>query len=155
MTQILASLADINTYLPPNVQISNTVDLGLQVDAQRLIRGQLANSYSAATLIGWTTPDTTPELIRAVAGMLIASKFYARLLSQEDVDGIPGYALNLYNQAIATLIGIRSGTIILTDSDGNPIVSIDTGPDPQGDMSPNDADTSGPQFTMSRVLTSI
>lgn len=152
--QLLASLQDTNTYLPPNVQISNAVDNGLQVDAQRLIRGQLVTTFSTDAIQSWDTPDHTPELIRSIAGMLIASRYYSKLISQDSADDVPNYALDLYQKAIAMLAQIRAGTLIVVDGNGVPIPGNDTGSNPQGDVFPNDADTSGPKFTMSRVLTS-
>lgn len=152
MAEILANLQDINTHLPPNVQINNADDPGLQVSAFRLIRGQLVSIFTPIILNTWDSPNTTPELIREIAGRLIASKYYARVLSGNDVDEVPGYAVSLYNQAISILADIRSGVQIVVDADGNPLATDDIGPDPQGDVYPNDTSTPGPQFTMTRVL---
>lgn len=152
MAEILASLEDINAHLPANVLINNAVDNSLQVDAQRLIRGQLVSIFTPAVLNAWLTPDTTPELIRTIAGRLIASKYYARLLSGEDADAFPTYSVNLYNEAISLLSDIKSGAQIVVDAGGNPLAQDTIGSDPVNDVFPNDQSTDGPQFTMSRAL---
>ena len=64
MTQLLASIEDVNAFLPPNVQTQDS-SAQLQVDAQRLIRAQLAAVYPPTTLASWINPDSTPELIKS------------------------------------------------------------------------------------------
>lgn len=150
MSELLASIQDINAHLPINVQINDSVDDSLQVDAYRLIAGQLVSVFSNTVIVTWTSPDTTPDQIRGIAGRLIASKYYARLLAGETPDEIPPYSVSLYNQAVGLLADIRSGNLIVIGTDGNPISDTDT--DISEDMYPTDTSTPGPQFTMDRVL---
>jgi len=146
MAELLASNEDINTWLPADKLEANLANTAKeQIDAQRLIRGQLAGVFTPVIIAGWADPDTTPDLIRGVAGRLIAAFLYRKVYSEDSTD-IPEYAQTLYNEAIGTLTGIRAGNIIVTDSSGNPIG------DNQLDMSssdfwPNDT-TAGPYFTM-------
>ncbi len=149
MAEILANLSDINTHLPPNVRATEALT-DIQVDAQRLIRGQLTAIFSSTIISEWDKPDDTPELIRGIAGRLIASKYYARLVSQESADELPGYASGLYLEAIGMLTAIKSGALIITDDNGDEILGTDLGPDPQGDVFPNDSSTP-PFFTVDRV----
>lgn len=151
MAEVLASLSDINAHLPSNVQIDNSVDDSLQVDALRLIRGQLVTIFTPAVLVSWDKPDDTPELIRSIAGRLIASKYYARLVSGETGDAEPPYSISLYQQAVGILADIRAGIQIVVDSDGNPLPQDTIGSDPVGDVFPNNVSGS-PVFTMSRPL---
>lgn len=149
MSELLASLNDINAHLPPNVQISNDVDDSLQVDALRLIRGQLVSIFTPMVLNSWTTPDTTPELIRSVAGRLIASKYYANLLSGQVPDEMAAFAVSLYNEAIGILTDIKSGVELVVGTDGNVLPQDTIGSDPALDMNPV---TGSPVFTMGRAL---
>lgn len=149
--EILASLSDINAHLPPNVQVDNSVDDSLQVDALRLIRGQLVSIFSAPILTSWSDPDTTPELIRSIAGRLIASKYYAKTVAGNVPDEYATYAAELYQEAIGMLADIKSGVQIVVGLDGNPLPQDTIGSDPSADVFPTD--TSGsPVFTMGRPL---
>lgn len=150
-SEILASLNDINTHLPyDKSRMLDSDDDELQTDAARYIRSLLAGFFSATTLASWTTPDDTPELIRGIAGRIIAAKYYATLYS-EDISAISGYAQNLYNEANKIIDAIRTGTMVVLDTDDNPIAletstSLDT-----TDFWPND-ETDGPYFTMGMSL---
>lgn len=148
--EILASLLDINTHLPSNIKATDSLD-DIQVDAQRLIKAQLTATYSSAIVVTWVNPDTTPGLIRGIAGRLIASKWYAVLVSQGSADEIPGYSINLYREALSLLADLKSGATDLLDDAGNIITGTDLGSDPQNDMYPNDS-ASGPFFTVDRVF---
>lgn len=149
MAEILADLSDINAHLPPNVQISNAVDDSLQVDALRLIRGQLVSIFTPAVLNSWTTPDATPELIRSVAGRLIASKYYGTTLAGQVPDEMAAYAVSLYNEAISILTDIKGGVEIVVGTDGNPLPTDTIGSDSSADMQPQ---TGTPVFSMGRAL---
>lgn len=148
MSEILASIPDINAHLPINVQINDAVDDSLQVDASRLIFGQLVNVFTGAVLTSWSSPGATPPQIRSIAGRLIASKYYAKLVAGQVPDELPPYSVSLYNEAVGLLADIRSGNLIVVDNSGNPIIDVDT--DTSGDMYPNDS--IAPAFTMGRVL---
>jgi hypothetical protein len=149
MSEILASLSDINAHLPANVQISNNSDPSLQVDALRLIRGQLVSIFTPAVLNSWTTPETTPELIRSIAGRLIASKYYAKTLAGNVPDEMAAYAVSLYNEAIGLLTDIKSGAELVVGIDGNVLLTDTIGSDSSADMSPI---SGSPVFSMGRAL---
>jgi len=149
MSEILASLSDVNAHLPPNVQINNSVDDSLQVDALRLIRGQLVTIFTPAVLNSWADPESTPELIRSIAGRLIASKYYAKTMAGQVPDEMAAYAVSLYNEAIGLLTDIKSGVEIVVGPDGNPLPQDTIGSDPSADMSPT---TGTPVFSMGRAL---
>jgi hypothetical protein len=149
--EILASLADINTHLPADkAKMEDSDDDLFQIDAARYVRSLLAGMFSASTLQGWDTPANTPELIRGVAGRIIAAKWYATLFS-EDVDGVSAFAQSLYDEANAIIVGIRSGINVVLDSNDSPIpveIGLSSG---SVDFWPNDS-TAGPIFAIGQNL---
>ena len=149
--EILASLEDINTHLPDDkAKMEDSEDDSLQIDAARYVRSLLAGMFSATTLFGWNTPANTPDLIRGVAGRIIAAKYYARLYS-EDVETVSSYAQYLYNEANRIIDGIRAGTYVVLDTNDNPIPTEVGAGMTVDDFWPNDT-TPGPYFTMDQVL---
>lgn len=149
--EILASLDDINTHLPDDkAKMLDSEDDLLQIDAARYVRSLLAGMFSSTTLSGWDSPANTPELIRGVAGRIIAAKYYATLYS-EDIAGTSEFAQNLYNEANRIIDGIRSGTYIVLDINDNPIPVENPVTSGEGFFWPDDT-TVGPFFTMGQVL---
>jgi hypothetical protein len=118
-----ATLDDVNMHLPTDKLEMQQPKLDLMgVDAERIIRGYLANVYSATTLAGWTDPTKllptdigyVPRLIKAIAGRFIAAFYYRERLSEDSLDD-PQYAQLKYNEAMALLNGIIAGNIVLDD----------------------------------------
>lgn len=148
MTQILASIEDINGQLPVDNKavIQDGDDGQLQIDARAVIKGQLSSVFTPSILIGWDSPANTPTLIRSIAGRLIASKWYAELYAG-DSDDANEYAANLYQEALGMLAQIRDNTLIVLDDNDEPIstnlLAVST-----ADFYPNDDTTDGPYFTM-------
>lgn len=117
-----ANLEDINTHLPEDKLVMTDANSPkLMLDAERIIRGYLVGVIEPAKLAAWVDPDHTPELIRSIAGRLIAAAYYATRYSEDAVD-IPKYAQNKYNEALNMLQRIQSGKVVLVDVDG---VTID------------------------------
>lgn len=145
--ELYASISDINAHLPiGKAQITDADDDLLQVEAFRLIRARLAGTFATTTLALWTEPDETPELIRTIAGMLIAAKWYAELYAEDsDEDAI--YAMNLYNQAMSYLQAIIDGTMTVVDPGGTEIPNTSLLSDTS--FWPND---DAPKFTMDQEL---
>jgi hypothetical protein len=149
--EILASLDDINTHLPDDkAKMEDSDDNALQIDIARYVRSLLSGFFSAATLVGWDTPADTPELIRGIAGRLIAAKYYAILYS-EDIEGVNNYAQTLYNEANMMIEDIRTGTRTVLDVNGVPI-AVEGGISlTSDDFYPNDSAPAA-KFTMDRVF---
>ena len=148
--EILASLDDINTHLPSDkARIDDADDNLLQIDAARYIRSLLAGFFDAATLVSWDTPANTPDLIRGVAGRIIAAKYYATLYS-EDTTETSAFAQSLYNEANLMIDDIRLGRRVVLDANEAPIPIVSAG---LSDTMfwPNDS-TSGPVVTMDMRL---
>jgi len=132
---LFATLEDINVHLPADkMQITDAGDDLLQIDAYRLIRSRLAGTFSPEVIATWASPVTTPEMIREIAGKIIAAKFYATLVSEDEPDGSL-FAQNLYNEAIMALNDIRNGTLTVLDVDGN---ELDNGALVETSFYPND-----------------
>jgi hypothetical protein len=140
----LASLDDINVHLPEDkIEVPPALYDTEQLDAERVVRGYLAGYIDKTVLAGWTSPETTPEIIRAIVGRLVAA-FHYRLRYSEDSLVDPEYALIKYNEALNMLTMIQAGTMQVDSivvSGGNDLEAAD--------FWPNDSTTDGPFFTMS------
>lgn len=147
--QLLASLIDINAWLGDKLEANDANSNKLQIEAWRLIRGQLASSFEPTTLASWTSPTTTPDQIRSIAGKLIAAYLYRQVYSEESTE-IPKYAQALYNEAVADLILIRNGGIVVLDINDNPIEANQQSMS-SADFWPNNS-SGGPKFTMDQVF---
>lgn len=115
----LISDEDIQVQLPiDKLNIDNIPDDVVEVkkDVERIIRGYLSPFFEAATLAAWTDPDSTPGQIRAIGGRLGAALIY-RVRYSEDSLNDPEFAQVKYDQAMAMLMGVANGTIILDDVD--------------------------------------
>lgn len=144
----LLTIDDINVHLPQDkLVVLNSDDDSIQVDVERIIKGQLSDTFSPTELASWAEPEDTPELIRAVGGRLGASLVYARAFSSE-VDDVPEYAQKLYNEAMATLEEIVQGTITLPEVDEE----VTTGGNLTADSFWPTADAPGPFFTMTKAF---
>lgn len=119
----LAALSDVNVHLPyDKLKMEDGYLPEYNIDAQRLIVSRLSGTFTTAVIDLWVDPANTPDAIRRIAGMLIAAKFYAKLVAEDDVDGSK-FAQDLYDQAIAELNAIREGTVTVVGVDGEPLDS--------------------------------
>jgi hypothetical protein len=144
--ELYASLGDINAHLPiGKAQIEDADDDLLQVEAFRFIRARLGGSFAPATMALWTEPDDTPEIIRTIAGLIIAAKWYANLYAEDSLDDSQ-FAQDLYNQALALIQSIIDGTVTVIGPDGEPIDGSSFG---ATSFWPND---DAPVFTMGMEL---
>jgi hypothetical protein len=147
---MFASLDDVNMHLPTDKLEMEEPELDLfGLDADRIIRGYLAGVVPGITLAAWTSPESTPELIRAIAGRFIAAFWYRERYSEDSLED-PAYAQTKYNEAMALLQGVISGSIILVEV---PDIGIGTHFSAD-DFYPNNTDD-GPIFTMDDRLMTI
>jgi hypothetical protein len=127
-------------------------DLLDQIEAEVL--GRIAATYAITT---WTTPSTTPRLVRVAIAKLYVCYLYMRVYS-EDEDGTPSYSYNLRMNAEMLITGIVDGTITLPEVDpatntaGDPVyypsdASSAYEPGDMGDWSLGDA-----KFSMGKVF---
>lgn len=109
---MLASLSDINLQLPDGVDMPNGQDTPYQVDAESIIRGYLAGVVDRTTLAQWVSPDTTPTMIRGIAGRLIASGWYGNKTGQNSQE-TPNWSTNKYAEGMRMLMDIVRGVVDL------------------------------------------
>lgn len=86
------------------------VDLLDQIEEEVLSR--LASTFDVST---WTTPSTTPRLVRTIIAKSYVLTEYQKAYS-EDEDSLPAYARALYNNAEMLIEGLNDGTITLSDA---------------------------------------
>lgn len=115
-----ASVDDIKAYLPApdqNVVTPDNVNIQLiELSVERIIRGYLSGVLTTATMAGWTTPENTPEIIREVAALLIASQLYINQVAASTTNvELRHYGQLLYDRAVLYLQGIVAGTIVIED----------------------------------------
>jgi hypothetical protein len=147
---MFASLDDVNVHLPTDKLQVNDAELDtLELDADRIIRGYMAGVFAPATIAAWADPDSTPELIRAIAGRLTAA-FYYKARYSEDLTEIPAYAQQKYDEAMALIAGIRDGSIVMID-----VTEVATvGQFTSDDFYPNNTDK-GPMFSVDDHLLTL
>src|SRR5580765_7875989 len=105
--------ADVQIHLPVDkLKVENVPDdlSDAKRDAERIVRGYLTGSVDPLVLASWTTPATTPETIRAIAGRLCAALLYRIRFSEATTD-YAEYARVLYDEAIMMLNQIISGAL--------------------------------------------
>lgn len=122
----LATYEDANKHLD-ETKLSFLSDEDAAPEAEKaetIVRAYLADTFpDYAGLWVYPLPDPnpdelleTPELVREAASMLMASYRYAKVYSEESMDGNP-YALKLEKDAYALLQGIVDGSLVLADVD--------------------------------------
>lgn len=131
---------DVNVHLPSDKLQLNEAELELwDREAGRIIRGYVASVFSPTTIAAWADPASTPEVIRGIAGRLIAAAYYAERFSEDDTS-YPEYAQNLYDQATNGLLGIQTGATTVLSVDGSQVVeTTETHSLTDDDFWPNDA----------------
>lgn len=129
---------DVNIHLPADKLQITDADLPIwDREAGRIIRGYVASTFTPTVIASWADPLTTPEVIRGIAGRLIAAAYYAERFSEDDTD-YPKYAQHVYDEAIAMLTGIQKGTTTVMSVDGTQVLSEQRSLSPD-DFYPNDA----------------
>lgn len=109
--------ADVQTHLPVDkLRVESIPDdvAWVMLDSERVIRGYLADVIDTAVLASWDTPETTPEVIRAIAGRLSAALIYRTRYSENSLTD-PQFAQRKYDEAMAMLMDIINGEITLPD----------------------------------------
>jgi hypothetical protein len=119
MAEILASIGDINAELPsqddqPVIEASEENTALLQLSVARTVRGYLSSAVDSTTLMSWDQPADTPEIIRVVAGKLIAAQLYFNFAARSSftIDD-NSFAQKRYDEAMAILNKILEGEILL------------------------------------------
>lgn len=122
MTALFASAVDVQAWINNDkIQVNDSNSQKQNLQATRIIKGQLTSIFDPIVLASWADPSTTPELIREIAGRLTAAFLYASIYSEESGGEVSAYAQWLYNGAIADLAQIVSGNLVVADDNGNPV----------------------------------
>ncbi len=117
VSEIMASLDDINAQLDGSVIRAKPGNTALiQISVARIIRGYLSRVISLTDLTAWSTPAVTPEIIREIAGKLIASQLYINRAARSTTNIDAGnLGQKLYDDAIALLQQILAGNILIDE----------------------------------------
>lgn len=110
-----ASLDDINANLDGQTVLADDDNTEyIHISVERIIRGYLSRIVDNVTLFSWETPGGTPEIIREIAGKLIASRLYIDKMSGQTFTIEDNhYAQKLYDEAMSLLNQIVSGVITI------------------------------------------
>ena len=113
--EILASTDDVNGNLDGEV-IEATADntVLIQLSVARVIRGYLAALVPTTTLMSWSEPELTPDIVREIAAKLIAAQLYFVMAARQSfqIDD-NNYGQRLYDEAMKMLQDILDGVIVL------------------------------------------
>ena len=127
-TTVFASLTDIQAWLQSDKITVDDANSGKQnLEATRIIKGQLVGFFEPLVMESWVDPESTPEIIRGIAGRLTAALMHAVIYSEESDREISAYSQWLYSEAMAMLAQIEAGTLVVVDEDGIPIDTTGSG----------------------------
>lgn len=115
-----ANAADANKFLDgTTISVTDADDDGEQLSAETLIRAYLTYRVPAAVMATWDVsvlPASVPQLVREIAGRLVAAYRYRKLAS-EDNGSIQPYAQSLYEEAVQMLEDILAGKLSIPEVD--------------------------------------
>ena len=125
--EILATLDDINAHLDGTVVEADAQNTSLiQVSVNRIVKAYLSSVIDLAVMATWNSPENTPSAVREAASFLIASQLYFdQTAKSSTIIEQRHYSQWLYDQGMAILNGIISGTILLDDSEA-PVTPVDS-----------------------------
>jgi hypothetical protein len=122
MTTVFASLTDIQAWIQSDkIQVDDANSEKANISATRIIKGQLTGFFAPIVITSWADPESTPELIREIAGRLTAAFMHAVIYSEESDREISAYSQWLYTEALGALTEILVGTSVVLDEAGEPV----------------------------------
>lgn len=141
---MFASKEDIQVWLRDDtISVDDANSAKPNLEAWRLIKGQLSGVFSVAVIQSWVDPANTPSQIRSIAGRLAAAFLYRTLLSIEYDREVAAYAKTILDEAMALIAQIEAGSLIVVDDTDTPIDT--TG---QGLLSFWPTNETAPKFSM-------
>lgn len=117
------SVGEAKQWLEETKLDITVLDTELERSVSTMVLAKTSGTYDVS---GWTSPATTPALIRKIISMLYASWFYNRQYSEES-EAESWYARRLAESAYMLMEGVSAGTVLLPDVDsatgayGNPV----------------------------------
>ncbi len=104
--------ADVQVWLEPTkLRIDSGDSLAEEIPASEIVLSKLATRFDTS---GWIDETDTPDLVRQVIAMLVASFRYNSIYSETEDAGNP-YADKLKDMADNLIMGILDGSIDLID----------------------------------------
>ena len=114
----LIDVDDVQPWLEESkLRLDSADDLIEEPFISELVRSRLASC--SLDVSSWVDTDTTPLMVKAIIGMLVAAQRYNRYYSETDEAGNP-YANKLEERGYMLLDGICLGTIDLLDVTDDP-----------------------------------
>jgi hypothetical protein len=148
----LIDVDDVQPWLEyTKLGLDHGYDLSEEPFISEFVRSRLSSCGIASTT--WTTPDTTPVLVRGIVGMLVAAQIYNKHYSETDEGAGNPYANKLEERAEMLMVGICAGTLDISEIVDDPFTTGSGGPsfyptDAVGVLEPEEAI----RFTMGKVF---
>lgn len=116
----LATFSDANRHLDSNkITFADAADAVPEAEqADAIVRASLADVFPD-NVNEWSEdgdPEETPDLVRLIASLIMASKKYAKRYSEEATEENE-YAKALWAEAMMLIAGLRDGNLELSDTD--------------------------------------
>lgn len=128
MTTVFASVTDIQAWIQSDkIQVDDANSEKQNIEATRIIKGQLVGFFEPLVIESWADPASTPDTIRGIAGRLTAALMHAVIYSEESDRQISAYSQWLYSEAMMMLNQIETGKLVVTDDSGNPVDTTGSG----------------------------
>lgn len=114
----LASFEDANGWLDgTKLAFADEDDASDDADnAENIVRAHLSGVYPDGVDTWEASSNNVPDTIREIASLLMASYKYAKVYS-EDVEAESSYAARLESRAMRLLDDLKTGEIVLHDTD--------------------------------------
>lgn len=145
-------LSEVQAWLEPAKLTLATLDTELLSQLEEEVLVQLSPQYSVGL---WTTPETTPKIVRVIIAKTYAS-FYIDRAYSENQDGGNDYAARLMANANMLLTGLIGGSIDIPDV---PATNSSSAPsffptDVSSALQPtsDNPEFGGPYFSLGRVF---
>lgn len=146
------ALSEVQAWLEPAKLTLSTLDTELLSQLEEEVLVQLAPQYNVGS---WTTPESTPKIVRVIIAKTYASFTIDRAYS-ENQDGGNDYAARLMANANMLLTGLTGGSIDIpdvpaTNSSSSPSFFPTDASSAQLPTSDN-PEFGGPYFSLGRVF---
>jgi hypothetical protein len=106
---------DVQAHLPKDKLVVEEIPDDrdrVYLDAERIVRGYLAGVVESTVLATWLTPETTPQIIRAITSRFAAAEIYRLRFGEQSFDD-PEYAQVKYDEAMGMLNDIIKGNLLI------------------------------------------
>lgn len=143
------TLAAVQAWLEPTKLTVSEVDTALEGHVVQEVLGAIGSVYDVS---GWIDSATTPSLVLTIMSMKYASRFYARVYSENP--GEAKYAIRLAEDANTLLAGVvdKSFQLVeITDDDTSSPLFYPTDVSSAQDPTADDPSLGPAAFSMGRI----